>query len=636
MKKKFQFSMIILTILVVAFSFGFTEAKAENVLPKIEFVGVDHSPLVVGDTENFYMTTDYSGQVEYQILMNKIGTDKWSDITEGYLPAVDGKKPCEFSYLTPFEVGKYKLSIRVRKANTDGAESDAYGKYDSQHELQLNCVNKDDKNRVYLNDDMNVLKENVMVGEKVVIKGVNNISGMKGPYTYKLHYFDCNDGKWYTINREYGNKLEWTPSKPGVYVLDLWAMSSNSTLLPKIKANPKNSLFEGYKLKVVTVAEDKTFELKKEFFNKVAKSYNIKSSENQSKVNINVDVTGLSEEDKIASKDILPLFKNISIDMKTKSVTNKASIAKSQIDMKVNVADIEVPVSMWSDMDVTGDKPKNTAIIQMPSILSNYIPQLKGKKYLVMDSLSNGNIDMTGVDSKKIASMIQSYAPMLNEFIQKYLQQYNPPVDFIKDLGEKDITTVDGKKARVKCYEVKITNENIKEIVNYTVENLFNNEDAMKLFKDYMLSTVEMMDEADSKQAKESIEVMFKELKTTGMSEFMKSTSDAMDVVADLKLLGYKGITVEYCMDENGYIISTKGTIQLVIDLAKVNSTMGEIEKAVESKQDPIIKINIDFTSNTFNINENVVINFPEVNKENSIDYMEMLMGMMGQPVDNK
>ena len=118
---------------------------------------------------------------------------------------------------------------------------------------------------------------------------------------------------------------------------------------------------------------------------------------------------------------------------------------------------------------------------------------------------------------------------------------------------------MDGKKARVKGYEVKITNDNIKEIVNYTVENLLNNEDAMKLFKNYMLATVEMMDETQAKQAKESIEVMFEQFKIAGMSEVMKSISDAMDVVAD-----------------------------------KINSMFGQAVNATESQQNVIIKINID------------------------------------------
>lgn len=631
MKKKFQFSMIILTLLVLALSFEFTEVKAASSLPKIEFVGVDHSPLVEGDIESFYMTTDYNGQVQYQILMNKVGMDKWSDITEGYLAAVDGKNPCEFSYMTPFQAGKYKLSIRVKRANTDGTKSDAYGKYDSSHEFQLNCVSRDDNNRVYLNGDMNVIKDNYRTGEKIVIKGVNNISGMKGPYTYKLHYFDCNEGKWHINELEYTNKLEWTPTKPGVYILDLWAMSSNSTLLPKIKANPKKALYEGWKLKVVTVTEDNTFDVKREFFNGVAKGYDIKSSEKQSKVDINVDLIGLSEEDKEALKDILPLLKNISIETKTKSVTN-TSIAKSQVDMKINIAGMEMPISMWTDMDATGDKPKNTTIIEMPSIVSMYMPELEGKKYLVMDSLNNGSIAMTGLDSNSIANMMQSYDSILKGFLQKYLQQYNPPGDFIKALGEKDIINVDGKKARVKCYEVKITNENIKEIVNYTVENLLNNEDAIKLFKDYMLSTIEIMDESESDivEAKESIEIMFEELKTTGMAEVIKSIADVMDVVSELKLLGDEGITIEYCIDENGYIISTKGTIQLQIDLAKISSMFGEIVNETDPQQNLIIKININFTSNTFNINENVDIEFPEVNEENSIDFMELIMGSMG------
>lgn len=631
MKKKFQFSMIVLTMLVVAFSFSFTKVQAASAIPKIQFVGVDHSPLVEGDTESFYITSDYDGQVQYQILMNKIGTNKWTDITEGYLEAIDAKKPYEFSYMVPFELGKYKLSVRVKKANTAGTKSDVYGKYDSKYDLQLSCVKKDDNNRVYLSDDMKVAKDNYKTGEKVVVRGVNNISGMKGPYTYKLHYYDCNEGTWHISEAQYGNKLEWTPTKPGIYVLDIWAMSSNSTLLPKIKANPKKALYEGWKLKVITVTEDKTFELKKEFFNNLAKSYDIKSLENQTKININVDVAGLSEEDLTGLKDILPLLKNISLDVNTKSVTNKSSVAKSQIDMKLNAAGMEIPVSIWSDMDLTGKNPKNTAIIEIPSILSNFLPELKDKKYLVIDSFNNESINMSGVNSEKLTNMIQIYTPMINEFMIKYLQQYNPPVDFIKDLGNKDITTVDGKTVSAKGYELKITNENIKEIVNYTVENLLNNEDAMKLFKDYMLSTIEAMDEVDSEEAKQSMDEIFNELEAIEMPEVMQSISDAMDMIAELKLLGDNGITIEYYMNSNGHVISTKGTIEFVIDLAKFDPTLAEMENATN----PIIKLNINFTSNIFNINENIDIKLPEINKENSIDYMKLIMDSINQSVEN-
>ena len=45
----------------------------------------------------------------------------------------------------------------------------------------------------YAND-----KEEYMMGETVEINGIENISGMQGPYKYKLHVYNATKDQWST------------------------------------------------------------------------------------------------------------------------------------------------------------------------------------------------------------------------------------------------------------------------------------------------------------------------------------------------------------------------------------------------------------------------------------------------------
>jgi hypothetical protein len=117
--------------------------------------------------------------------------------------------------------------------------------------MNLNCVNKDDSNRVYVNGNLNV-SNSVKAGEKIVISGIDNISGMQGPYKYKLHIYDADNDKWIMNITGYGDTVEWTPQTSGNYVVDLWIMSSNSTLWSR-ELELKSRIYEAWKLKTLQV-----------------------------------------------------------------------------------------------------------------------------------------------------------------------------------------------------------------------------------------------------------------------------------------------------------------------------------------------------------------------------------------------
>jgi transglutaminase-like putative cysteine protease len=216
---------------------------------EVSFVGVGHSPLVAGEKERFYLTSKYAEKVQYRAWIYSDNTKTWEDITNGYTPMVDADNPYEITPDKKFWVGKYKLWIWVR-------EEKSLKEYDNYFVSYLNCVTKDDSNRVYTINDMDVEKSIFKVGEKVIVRGIKDISGMAGPYTYKLHIFNTKTGEWTKDNKEYRGLAEWIPTVPGTYVLDLWTMSANSTLWKLLKINPTRNLYEGWKLKVIKVVPE--------------------------------------------------------------------------------------------------------------------------------------------------------------------------------------------------------------------------------------------------------------------------------------------------------------------------------------------------------------------------------------------
>ncbi|MCB2313991.1 DUF5050 domain-containing protein [Clostridium tagluense] len=242
------FKVLLLIFLTIILCGNFKYVMAVENAVKISFVGVDHSPLIAGDSESFYLTAMGAKKVKYRVFLIDANMNKKIEITSGYTESLDASKPYMVTPSEKFKLGKYKLIIWVKEENS-------VKNYDSEYIASLNCVNRDDNNRVYSAGDVDISKDVYTVGEKVTINGIKNISGMKGPYTYKLHVYDTETNEWILDNKGFRNNLEWVPTKPGTYVLVVWDMSYNSTLWKTVIKSPESKLYEGWKLKVITVKD---------------------------------------------------------------------------------------------------------------------------------------------------------------------------------------------------------------------------------------------------------------------------------------------------------------------------------------------------------------------------------------------
>lgn len=247
MKKLLTFTLAVLLLLccTLGSNSSLSIVKAEGFLPHVAFVGLEHYPLVEGDTNTLYLSCkDYSGKVQYQVFISKDGGD-WSALTD-YLPETDAKVPFAYKIPSAFAQGSYRMAIRVKIANTEGAFSNQYGYYDDAYPFNVECVTKDFSTQLSTSGNLITDKEDYNLGETIKISGIENLSGMTSPYLYKLNVYDADNNEWINNITNYGDTPAWQPTKAGTYVLDLWTISNSSS---------SDTTYDGWKLKVVTVKD---------------------------------------------------------------------------------------------------------------------------------------------------------------------------------------------------------------------------------------------------------------------------------------------------------------------------------------------------------------------------------------------
>lgn len=412
--------------------------------PQITFVGIGHSPLVEGDTENFIITSqcDLGLKVQYRIFLEDVDTKISKELTEGYSELVSPVVPYEINPSHVFTKGKYRLKVWIR---AEGRTNN----YDNTYIANLNCVAKDDKNRVYVNGDMDIKKTTYNVGEKVVIKGIKNIGGIGGVYLYRLHIFSPNkigdegfgfDKKGWAKNvTRYENTIEWTPMEAGTYILDVHAITPKSTLWKKVKAN-KDIIYGGYeawKLKTITVVGEPLKSMKEEDI--IEFTGNMGNNDYKGNINpaefkdengkIYMNLFGSQHYDavngKTAYKTVLPIETyNKDINKQTYSLIKSLVDRECHISSGVNRLDLE---NLGSYVDITlEDKLLGNRMFKyiMYEKSDKYVPSgTKISLYITQLSLSNNwnDIATTTLKNKFEISLKSLYGKETGFKIYNYI-----------------------------------------------------------------------------------------------------------------------------------------------------------------------------------------------------------------------
>ena len=411
MGKKITASLMVL-LMLSANLFGIkVKAAEEEVLPKVEFVGVS-APIVIGSKANFVVLTKYPGKVQYKVFVHEPGTSRkiWKEVTdEDFSKPIDAGKPYVFPSYDLDKEGEYDFAIRVKRAGVTGKHFNMYGDYDDAYAFTVKTVRSADVKPA----DIDVADDTYFTGEKI------NINGFKGAkdLEYKLHTYNLDEGWKKDINEEYKTQIEKTFDKPGVYVLDLWGRNGKS----------KNN-YDAFAVKTVNILERGPIEVKIEDLNEVRINFNKRVSKADSD-NFYIDDKPLDENDSvklmgngtyaIIKRDV-PFEQNQNVKVTLKNLKESDGKVIKDQSFNVKVSDTKIPkVSIDSLKEVNIEFGKKVSSISADNFL------IDGKK------LSDNDAVILSDDLKT------AYILKEDLFLQK--QKVNVKV---KDIKYEDETTL--------------------------------------------------------------------------------------------------------------------------------------------------------------------------------------------------
>jgi outer membrane lipoprotein-sorting protein len=356
-------------------------------------------------------------------------------------------------------------------------------------------------------------------------------------------------------------------------------------------------------------------------FSAFNKMQDITSMDSTMEMSMILGAEGFPEEAQADLEQIMSLLNVSKLTMKQRTVQNKdKTAAKAKMDINLNVGGmLNEDLNIWVDTDMSGDSLKMLEIIKMPAMLMNFITPDPAKEYLVYDIGEMMNTADEDINFSELMEWSKELQPKMAEYLKNLEGKFNPGFEIVK---EKEKRVVDGKTLTM--YEVKIDDAALKELIIYTGNYFMDDEDTIEFIKEYMDMVMKMVNipEEEKEAAIEEMNLALQEIEKE-MPNIKEKFNTFMDTYKDVKILGDKGIVIEFGINGKGFITHEAGTIDLRIDLEEIGKLVGEEIKGV-------LSLEISYNSKIYNINNKVIrVELPKVDENNSLNLMEMLEAQM-------
>ncbi len=357
------------------------------------------------------------------------------------------------------------------------------------------------------------------------------------------------------------------------------------------------------------------------------KSTTMFSCEQDTEISIHFDVKGLTEEEQLEFEMIKEMIDHSNLNLNQKMLRNeKNTFIQQEIQGLLQLADMKMDFGIWIDMDLNSEEPFYKQIIKMPSMFTGFYGSTD-KPYMVLDLfslMSEGNeaAEITSDVKEELSSLMNSsYDTNVAAigFIKDYAKSFEPGMTVIKRNGSKKVEGISLPK-----YRLEIGDQSGKRLLRHVVNNLSENEDVYHLIRNQMLIQEKMT----------SINPLYSNMEKdiendipdeTDIQEFKASFNQFMDEMDNMNILGSGGIVVDYVINNDGYIVYESGIIDIELNINELEKVMVEEDENTEpEKSNGTIQLEITYTTETKNINEDITIEIPELTDENAFNFEDM------------
>jgi len=359
----------------------------------------------------------------------------------------------------------------------------------------------------------------------------------------------------------------------------------------------------------------------------ILKTSNATSMESNGNVSLTFKAEGLSNQEQQDFEMISEILNNFQVNFNSKvSGNSDGTISRQYVKMSANIAGSPYSGEVWSDINLAGKTPIVKGIVKSPQLFEMMLSPDYKNKYMLLDFAQIENMpEMQGqlgsMDFGKMMGENKELQGMIITLIEKYSSQLGSNYDFISHNGN--------------AYNVKISDAQFKDMIRNVVNLTAKNKAIQNIISDLIVSQMKNSG-ATTQEINTTSSDMKQMFVTLESQEFLDQFNQTMDKLRDVKILGDQGIDITYTIDENGYVIKTKGVIEVVIDMAKLNKVFGEDVMSASSASEiiptGIYTVGIGFDVNNSNINGNVNIVLPTLTSANSFTISELLNELQQDP----
>ena len=349
------------------------------------------------------------------------------------------------------------------------------------------------------------------------------------------------------------------------------------------------------------------------------KTQEVTSMESDMAFSFTIGGEGFSEKEQADLQNVANMLNSTKMNIHQKMVRNKENTAaRALADTKVNLGGISMDMGVWVDVDMSGENPKLVEIIKMPPFVMASMPAgYNNKEYIIYDfqKIMDGNQE--NININKLLKFSKEMQPKFTKLIKDSKTEFNPGFEIVKCNNKK---VIDGKELTI--YEVKLDDAAFKKLLRYTANYYMDNKDIAEFVKEYIKLVMEMT-KPKTEEEKLAQDEIKKELENAEkeLPSIKEEFNTFMDAYKDVKILGDKGIAIEYGVDSDGYIVHEAGSVDLRIDLGALG----------KSKEKGILKFSIEYNTKVYNINSDMKVDLPVIDENNSFNIMDMINGTMNQ-----
>jgi len=239
-------SLFLAALFVMASTLIATPVKAAEAakvdLPTIDLAVVEHNPVYVGETQDFYVTSNYEGKVQYRAWL-KQDDGSWVALTDGYSEAVDAQTPYKITSDVKYKEGNNIVVLWVKRAGVEAKYSKnhpTFGKveWDSYYIVNMAKCTEFDADKDIKGADINIAVD----GTKVTVSG---------DYAYRINAKNLETGKYEEIVTNYTQGSVERTLPEGRYIIYAHAIKALDADKEYTTAD-----YDAWKLAVVDLKEE--------------------------------------------------------------------------------------------------------------------------------------------------------------------------------------------------------------------------------------------------------------------------------------------------------------------------------------------------------------------------------------------